>query len=64
MADKKRAVTQEKLVALCKNRDVIFHGSEIYGGHADTWVYGSLGVERKYNIKRALWKDVGKENVI
>ena len=63
MADKKRAVTQEKLVALCKNRGFIFPGSEIYGGLANTWDYGPLGVELKNNIKRAWWKKFVQENV-
>ena len=40
MAEKKRAVTMEKLVALCKNRGFIFPGSEIYGGLANTWDFG------------------------
>lgn len=52
MAENKRAVTQEKLVALCKNRGFIFPGSEIYGGLANTWDYGPLGVELKNNIKK------------
>ena len=47
MAEKKRAVTMEKLVALCKNRGFIFPGSEIYGGLANTWDFGPLGVEFK-----------------
>ena len=63
MADKKRAVTQEKLVALCKNRGFILPGSEIYGGLANTWDYGPLGVELKNNIKRAWWKKFVQENV-
>ncbi len=63
MADKKRAVTQEKLVALCKNRGFIFPGSEIYGGLANTWDYGPLGVELKNNVKRAWWKKFVQENV-
>ena len=40
-----RAVTMEKITALCKNRGFIFPGSEIYGGLANTWDYGPLGVE-------------------
>ena len=48
----KRAVTMEKLTALCKNRGFIFPGSEIYGGLANTWDYGPLGVELKNNVKR------------
>ena len=45
-------LTMDKLVALCKNRGFIFSGSEIYGGLANTWDYGPLGVELKNNIKR------------
>ncbi|MBQ0018099.1 MAG: glycine--tRNA ligase [Clostridiales bacterium] len=50
-----RAVTMEKLIALCKNRGYIFPGSEIYGGLANTWDFGPLGVEFKNNIKDA-WR--------
>lgn len=63
MAEKKRAVTQEKLVALCKNRGFIFPGSEIYGGLANTWDFGPLGAELKNNVKRAWWKKFVQENV-
>ena len=52
----------EKLVALCKNRGFIFAGSEIYGGLANTWDYGPLGVELKNNIKRPWWKKFIQEN--
>ena len=45
-------LTMDKLVALCKNRGFIFAGSEIYGGLANTWDYGPLGVEFKNNVKR------------
>ena len=48
--------TMEKIVALCKNRGFIFPGSEIYGGLANSWDYGPLGVEFKNNVKRAWWK--------
>ena len=48
-------LTMEKLVALCKNRGYIYPGSEIYGGLANTWDYGPLGVELKNNIKSA-WR--------
>ena len=54
--------TMDKVVALCKNRGFIFHGSEIYGGLANTWDYGPLGVELKNNIKRAWWKKFVQEN--
>ena len=52
----------EKIVALCKNRGFVFAGSEIYGGLANTWDYGPLGVELKNNIKRAWWKKFVQEN--
>jgi len=54
--------TMEKLVALCKNRGFIFASSEIYGGLANTWDYGPLGVEFKNNVKRAWWKKFVQEN--
>ena len=46
----------DKVVALCKNRGFIFPGSEIYGGLANSWDYGPLGVEFKNNVKKAWWK--------
>ena len=58
----KRAVTMDKLVSLCKNRGFIFPGSEIYGGLANSWDYGPLGVELKNNVKRAWWKKFVQEN--
>ena len=45
--------TLDKIVALCKNRGFIFPGSEIYGGLANSWDYGPLGVEFKNNVKKA-----------
>lgn len=48
--------TMEKVVALCKNRGFVFPGSEIYGGLANTWDYGPLGVEFKNNVKKAWWR--------
>ena len=54
--------TMEKLVALCKNRGFVFAGSEIYGGLANTWDYGPLGVELKNNIKKAWWKKFVQES--
>ncbi|MCD8001107.1 MAG: glycine--tRNA ligase [Oscillospiraceae bacterium] len=56
------AKSMEKIVALCKNRGFIFAGSEIYGGLANTWDYGPLGVELKNNVKRAWWKKFVQEN--
>jgi glycyl-tRNA synthetase len=55
-------LTMDKLVALCKNKGYIFAGSEIYGGLANTWDYGPLGVEYKNNIKRAWWKKFVQES--
>ena len=46
----------DKIVALCKRRGFIFPGSEIYGGLANSWDYGPLGVELKNNIKQVWWK--------
>ena len=54
-------VTMDKLVALCKNRGFIFPGSEIYGGLANAWDYGPLGVEYKNNVKRAWWRKFVQE---
>ena len=48
--------TMEKIVALAKNRGFVFPGSEIYGGLANTWDYGPLGVEFKNNVKQAWWR--------
>ena len=47
--------SMETLVALCKNRGIIYPGSEIYGGLANTWDYGPLGNEIKNNVKNA-WR--------
>lgn len=55
-------LTMDKLVALCKGRGFVFPGSEIYGGLANTWDYGPLGVELKNNIKKAWWKKFVQEN--
>ena len=54
--------TMEKIVALCKGRGYIYPGSEIYGGLANTWDYGPLGVEFKNNVKRAWWKKFVQES--
>ena len=55
-------VTMEKIVNLCKNRGYVYPGSEIYGGLANTWDYGPLGVEFKNNIKKAWMKKFVQEN--
>ena len=52
----------DKIVALCKNRGFIFAGSEIYGGLANTWDYGPLGVEFKNNVKKAWWRKFVQES--
>ena len=55
-------VTMEKITALCKNRGYIFPGSEIYGGLANTWDYGPLGVEFLNNVKKAWWRKFVQES--
>ena len=54
--------TMDKIVALCKGRGFIYPGSEIYGGLANTWDYGPLGVELKNNVKKAWWQKFIQEN--
>ena len=54
--------TMDKVVALCKNRGFVYSGSEIYGGLANSWDYGPLGVELKNNVKRAWWKKFVQES--
>lgn len=54
--------TMDKIVALCKGRGFIFPGSEIYGGLANTWDYGPLGVEFKNNVKKAWWRKFIQES--
>jgi glycyl-tRNA synthetase len=53
--------SMEKIVSLCKNRGFVYSGSEIYGGLANTWDYGPLGVEFKNNVKKAWWKKFVQE---
>ena len=55
-------VTMEKIVNLSKARGFVYSGSEIYGGLANTWDYGPLGVELKNNIKKAWWKKFIQES--
>lgn len=55
-------LTMDKLVALCKGRGFIYRGSDIYGGLANTWDYGPLGVELKNNVKNAWWKKFVQES--
>ena len=54
--------SMEKIVSLCKSRGIIYPGSEIYGGLANTWDYGPLGVEFKNNVKKAWWKKFIQES--
>ena len=54
--------TMEKIVALSKGRGFVFAGSEIYGGLANTWDYGPVGVELKNNVKRAWWRKFVQES--
>ena len=54
--------TMEKIVALAKARGFVYPGSEIYGGLANTWDYGNLGVELKNNVKKAWWAKFVREN--
>lgn len=54
--------SMEKIVAMAKNRGFVFPGSEVYGGLANTWDYGPLGVELKNNVKKAWWKKFIQQN--
>lgn len=54
--------TMEKIVSLAKSRGFVFPGSEIYGGLANSWDYGPLGVEFKNNVKKAWWKKFVQES--
>ncbi|MBQ4307808.1 MAG: glycine--tRNA ligase, partial [Lachnospiraceae bacterium] len=54
--------TMEKIVNLAGTRGFIFPGSQIYGGLANTWDYGPLGVELKNNVKRAWWRKFVQES--
>ena len=54
--------TLDMIVNLCKNRGYVFPGSEIYGGLANSWDYGPLGVEFKNNVKKAWWQKFVQES--
>ena len=54
--------TMEKIVSLAKNRGFVYPGSEIYGGLANAWDYGPLGVELKNNVKKAWWRKFVQES--
>ena len=55
-------IKMDDLVNFCKQYGFVFQGSEIYGGLANTWDYGPLGVELKNNIKKAWWKRFVQES--
>ena len=54
--------TMDKIIAVAKARGFVYPGSEIYGGLANTWDYGNLGVELKNNVKKAWWKKFIQES--
>ncbi|HBE14503.1 MAG TPA: glycine--tRNA ligase, partial [Clostridiales bacterium] len=54
--------SMDKIVSLCKGRGFVYSGSEIYGGLANTWDYGPIGVELKNNVKKAWWKKFVQES--
>ena len=56
-------ITMEELTNFCKNYGFIFQGREIYGGLANTWDFGPLGVELKNNLKKAWLKRFVQEDV-
>ena len=55
-------LTMDKLVSHCKQVGIVYPGSDIYGGLANAWDYGPLGVELKNNIKKAWWKRFVQES--
>ena len=62
MADNNVLKDLDKIVALAKSRGFVYPGSEIYGGMANTWDYGPLGVELKNNVKKAWWRRFVQES--
>src|SRR5664280_2063154 len=54
--------SMERIVALAKTRGFVFPGSDIYGGLANAWDFGPLGVQLKNNVKQAWWKKFVQEN--
>ncbi len=54
--------TMNEIVSLAKMRGIVFPGSEIYDGLANSWDYGPIGVEMKNNVKRAWWKKFVQES--
>ncbi len=59
--ENKNENTMDKIISLCKRRGFVFPGSEIYGGFANSWDYGPVGVELKNNIKQLWWKRFVKQ---
>ena len=59
----KNTLTMDKIVNLCKSRGFVYPGSEIYGGFANTWDFGPVGVELKNNVKKAWWKRFVQEDL-
>jgi len=57
-----KELTLDIIVALAKSRGFIYPGSEIYGGLANTWDYGPIGIELKNNVKKAWWKKFVQES--
>lgn len=66
MEDFSSSNLMDKIVSLCRRRGFIYPSSEIYGGLANTWDFGPLGVELKNNIKKAWWKKMvyEKDNIV
>ena len=60
--ENKQKLTMEKIVNLSKGRGFVYPGSDIYGGFANTWDFGPLGVELENNIKKAWWKRFVQES--
>ena len=58
----KKCLTMDKLVSHCKTVGFVYPGSDIYGGLANTWDYGPLGVELKNNVKKSWWKRFVQES--
>ena len=61
-ATEPKKYTMDQIVSLCKGRGFVYPGSEIYGGLANSWDYGPLGVEFKNNVKRAWWRKFVQES--
>ena len=57
-----KELSMDTIVSLCKGRGFLYPGSEIYGGLANAWDYGPIGVELKNNVKRAWWKKFVQES--